>query len=272
MGCDIPIGTNIEYYESSLQTKFYKLKINEVNLKFEEFQPLLERIENIRNFLINERDLLIFKSGNCCSTHPCFSGILFSFLIFLSSESNGDIQKYQIYFNTGQPPYFSISNAKEKSDSQILSEEINKYIEKLIETKCELSKIKTEYRKATSDLSLNYNMYKSLLNNSDIEEMNKFDENCKIIRKIAGTQLLEKLEGICNEDYNYLDKFPDDLENKEFMNKVKEIGKNNFDNGYSSQYEITFFGLDEGNRYGFSPKDGKYFYEDKLKARNIEIE
>ena len=266
MGCTAISVIEIAQRYTPIKTNYINLKTSEINLKFMDTVNNLKTIEKIRNILINERNKLIYMTGNCSTINNTFQGILFSFLLILSTKSNGDIGKYQVYFNIGQQPFFSLTNC-DKEDRQ-LAIEINEYIYNLLQLEEYFITEKNKYYNYYYDFKKNYNTYKSLLVQNS-EELDNYQKNINILKYIGDNKILEELNNIYKIDDDYLNIFHCDLEDNDFINNINEIGKNNKNKELTTKYEISFFGVEPQLRFGTSPNDGKNFYEEQ-KLQNEE--
>ena len=246
-----------------IKTNYLTLKTPEINTKFICTVNNLKSIEKIRDILINKRNKIIYITGNCSTINNTLQGILYSFLLFLSTKSDGDISTYQVYFNIGQEPFFSLSNCDE--NDKIISKEINDYIYSLLKIEEIILKEKNIYYNCYYDFIRNNNTYKSLLIQNN-EELNNYQENLNILKYIGENKILEELYNIFKIDDEYLSLFPCDLEDNNYINSINEVGKNMKNKGYKTIYDISFYGVEPKYRFGSSPNEGKILYEEKMKS------
>jgi len=89
MGCT-GISIKDDYkIDSQIKTNYIKLKTNEINIKFTNTINNIKTIEKIRKVLINDRNKIIYMTGNCCTKNNTLQGIIYSYLLMLSTKSNG---------------------------------------------------------------------------------------------------------------------------------------------------------------------------------------
>lgn len=269
MGCT-GISIKDDYKKDfQIKTNYIKLKTNEINIKFINTINNIKSIEKIRNVLINDRNKIIYMTGNCCTKNNTLQGIIYSYLLMLSAKSNGDIEKYQLYFNIALNPLFGLMNC-DKED-RLISNEINEYIIFLLKLEEIFIKEKNIYYNNYHDFNRNYSIYKSLLVQSN-EELDNYQENIKTFKLIGENRILEELYSIFKLDDEYLAILPCDLKDKEFINSINDIGKNIKNKGYNTNFEISYYGVEQHDRFGLSPEDGKKFYEEEKLPNNYQNE
>ena len=267
MGCT-GISIKDDYKkEYQIRSNYIKLKTNEINIKFTNTINNIKSIERIRNVLINNRNKIIYMTGNCCTKNNTLQGIIYSYLLMLSTKSNGDIERYQLYFNIALNPLFGLLNC-DKED-RLISNEINEYIRFLLKLEETFIKEKEIYYNNYQDFTRNYSTYKSILIQSN-EELNKYQENIKIFKYIGENRILEELYNIFKLDDEYLAILPCDLKDKDFIKSINEKGKNIKTKGYNTNYEISYYGVEQHDRFGLSPEDGKKFYEQEKLSNNYQ--
>ena len=261
MGCSSPnvFTTNLEPYETPIKYNLTLLPVeyDELNKLFKEAKLCLKEFELIRNSLINIRTELIYYTGACCLNNPNLELIIRSFLWIISMKTKGDIAKYQIYFNEGQEPYFSISV---ENDAKLLnlSKRINEYISILFGLEATIDNINNDYLKIYDDFNINKENYK----NSIMSNENKiiFDNNIKQIFFIKNNNIYDVLIQIYEIDSKFLTKFGNLLYDDNYIKQINDIGINSSLHTFKNIQDFIFEMAEENERFGLSAKDGKDKY------------
>ena len=245
--------------ETKLDNKMENVKNEELNKKFKEAELCLNELEIIRSSLVDKRDELIYNTGACCRKDPNLEKIIMSFLWILGVNSKGNFSKYQLYFNQGQDPYFSI--VYKEDEEKKISEDINDYIKNLFDFEDSIKTNTEHYNNILSDFNNNEIKYRELVTGSDLQI---YQRNIVKIRKISQINLINIIKDIYSVDMDFIDKFPEEMGNDNFIKEINSIGLKSAENGYKDKYEIVFYNSNSEDRYMNSPKDGKNLYQNKI--------
>lgn len=271
MGCTSLREKDFEPIDKVLDSKMFDLPKNyeELNNIFKEGREIIKELEKYRNILIDKREEIIFETGACTITSPTLETALKCFFWNLAKESSGNVLSYQLYFNEGQDPYFSISNGSQ-NDTKI-SELINDYIKEIFSFEPTIQNAKEKYEKFMKDFDENYEKYKKELSSENPEEdpsksriMVVFNHNASLLKFIQRNKIVEKLYSVFQEDLSFIKKIGDLLGDNAYIDQVNKVGCEGKKNNYKDQYQLSYQSAPENQRYMESPYESFAKFKDKV--------
>lgn len=277
MGCTNG-RSSLDPIDQIIQSKMMALPVknDELSQKFSEAETMLNEVEILRRTLIDKREIIFYKTGACCRKKPTLETSIQSLFWTLSMLSNGDIQRYQLYFNEGQEPYFSISNApQEYLDIVSL---IDEYISALLGFQTTLPTTIKQMTEILNDFNANYSQYKSKAVTGYNETDSKyneiilvFDRNVALIKAIERIKVLTILNSIYETDIAFIKKFGDLIGDSGYLNGINQIGSSSNAKKYKELYDVCFYNINQGERWKDLPEEAKKEMGEKIDIK-LEIQ
>ena len=274
MGCSSQRSA-LEPIDQIIQSQMLNLPIQneDISQKFSQASVVLKEIEVLRRCLIDKREILFFKTGACVRKNPSLESALQSFFWTLANVSDGNVLSYQLYFNEGEEPHFSISNADDSYKE--IAVNIADYIKALLEFENSFKETKTQMENIIKDFNENYTTYKSKLTEGLTEQdstyheiVSVYEKNTSLIKIIERIHLLEIINEIFETDLAYIKKIGDLIGDNDYIAKINEIGKNSKEKKYAPLYETCFYNISPEERFKESPNEAKEEYENKIKIKS----
>ena len=263
MGCTNE-RTSLEPIDLIIQSKMMALPVknDELSQKFSEAETMLNEVEILRRTLIDKRETIFYKTGACCRKNPSLETSIQSLFWSLAMLSNGDIQRYQLYFNEGQEPYFSISNAPQEYLNIVSL--IDEYIKALLGFQTTLPTTIKQMTEILNDFNTNYSQYKSKAvagyNDTDSkyrEILSVFDRNVMLIKTVERIKVLTIVNSIYETDITFIKKFGDLIGDSGYLNGINQIGAASKAKKYKELYDVCFYNINVGERWKESPEEAK---------------
>ena len=255
MGCSS--GTS-SLNESKIDITKIQLSNEELNKKFKEAKLCLHEIDLIKKYLINIRVELIYETGACCIKEPNLENIITSFFWYLAYKSKGNISQYQIYFNQGEEPFFSVST--KENDILNISKKINDYLKYLYSYQNNIDNIKNEFEKIYSDFINNWDKY---IESIGIKESLNFVLKFSVVEQVQNEEIFKIIDNLYSKDLTFFEKLPELTKDDSYYKQINEIGGNSVVNLHKNVYEIVYNNTSKEKRYLNKPIDGRNEYNNK---------
>ena len=274
MGCTSQRSAS-EPIDQILQSQMQPLPIQneEISQKFSQASTVLKEIEVLRRCLIDKREILFLKTGSCVRKNPSLETSLLSFFWTLANVSDGNVLSYQLYFNEGEEPHFSISNADDKYKEIAVT--IAEYIKALLGFENTFNDTKSQMENIVKDFNDNYTTYKSKLTAGYTEQdamyqeiVSVYEKNTSLIKRIERIHLLEVISEKYETDLAFIKKIGDLIGDNDYIAKINEIGKISKQKKYAPLYETCFYNISPEDRSKESPNEAKEELESKVQIKS----
>jgi hypothetical protein len=141
MGCGSS-RTKLDILQTPLNFHMDTTGVESVDTTFSNASGIIEKLENMRVALIDNRDILIVKTGASAYQHPDTHACLLSYFWLVSTYTNGSLKNLKINM-TDSAPFFEIQGLEGKKVTKAHETLVN-YIKGVWEIKDQVESISEE--------------------------------------------------------------------------------------------------------------------------------
>ncbi len=150
MGCGSS-RTKLDTLHTPLDSRMEHTGVDSIDSTFSNASSVMEKLENIRVAVVDNRDSLVVKTGAIAYLKPDFNACILSFLWLVSTYTKGELKNTKINLKDGVP-FFDIELATSKKVSKAY-ETLSNYIKGLVAIKDDSEGIFDEMTKLSETIA-----------------------------------------------------------------------------------------------------------------------
>jgi hypothetical protein len=103
MGCSGSHYSLLDYTQTPLDNRIKKIGVGTIDEEFSKGRSKITELEALRTLIIDNRDIVILKSGGYCYTNIDMKAIIHSFVLVLSVYLKGELNQVRRHITNNYP-------------------------------------------------------------------------------------------------------------------------------------------------------------------------